>query len=134
MRGLREVNCMIGPVIAVIDEDQSFIDMAHALLSAAGYHVISWTDTYTAYEYVRQHPPEVIILDPAIGSRRVGGALLELLVRDAVTAQIPLILCSTDEPTIMDKDVELDSMYGFLLRKPITPDAILEAVSTLLKP
>jgi CheY-like chemotaxis protein len=124
---------MIGPVIAVVDEDQSFIDIVHTLLSTAGYRVIGWTDTHTAYEYICQYPPEVIILDPTVGSSRVGGALLELLLRDPVTAQIPLILCSRDEAEIIDKDVELNSMYGILLRKPVTPDTMLEAVNTILR-
>src|SRR5205814_5174977 len=87
--------------IAVIDDDAVFVELMHDLLGTGeGYHVVSNANWVQGYEFVKQHRPDLVILDLMMGREQTGWAVLELLREDPSTAHIPVILCSAAEPSL----------------------------------
>jgi DNA-binding response OmpR family regulator len=93
-----------GPVVLVIDDDESVRDLMQRSLSKDGYHVETAADGRTGLEMARHLKPVVITLDVMMPSMD-GWAVLTALKADAVTADIPVVML-----TIVD-----DRNMGFAL-------------------
>ena len=52
------------PTVAVINDDTAFLDLMHDLLEEeAGYNVLICREWDSAYEFVRDHQPDLVIQD-----------------------------------------------------------------------
>jgi|SRR5579859_2851896 len=90
--------------IAVIDDDAVFLDLMHDLLAnGEGYEVVSSSQWFQSYEFIRMADPDLVILDLMMGREQTGWGVLQLLQSDPVTAAIPVILCSAAEPALRQK-------------------------------
>ena len=82
------------PTILVV-EDSMLLRVANAsILTRAGYTVIAAEDGEEALHLVRQHRPDLVILDlmmPKLGGEQV----LEALRKDATTKSIPVIVLTS---------------------------------------
>lgn len=49
--------------ILVVDDSETNLILLQAVLEDAGYHVVLMDDSSKAMEYIRQHKPDLILLD-----------------------------------------------------------------------
>lgn len=85
--------------ISVVNDDTVFLDMMAAVLKERGWDVDVYREGDTAFEQLRDNPPDVIILDIRMEKPEAGWTVLELLTLDPRTASIPVVVCSA---AIMD--------------------------------
>ncbi len=120
--------------IAVIDDDAVFVDLMHDLLATGeGYHVVSNPNWVQSYEFIKEHRPDLVILDLMMGREQTGWAVLELLREDPSTAHIPVILCSAAEPSLRQHANRFEGI-GVVeaVSKPFDVDHLLGVIAKLL--
>jgi CheY-like chemotaxis protein len=115
--------------LVLINDDTAFLDLMYELLERIeGYEVRICKEGDRAYGFVKEHRPDLVLLDIRTGGEEVGWTLLELLTLDPETRPIPLIVCSAALHALQDHE-PLFGRYGVdVLPKPFDLDALLEKV------
>lgn len=111
--------------IMLVEDDASLRDLIHKTLETQGFHVIVTHDGDEAVMMADVVLPVAIILDihlPGIS----GWEVLEQLKANPVTESIPVIICTVDE------QVEERPGVAAFLRKPITPENIVNSVRQVI--
>jgi CheY-like chemotaxis protein len=117
------------PRIAVINDDVPFLGLMHDLLQAIeGYEVLICKEGDGAHAFVKQHRPDLVILDIRLGGEEVGWTILELLTLDPATRPIPVIVCSAAVQQLQAHEPLLRRYGVAVLPKPFDLDALLEQV------
>ncbi|HEX6675268.1 MAG TPA: response regulator [Actinomycetes bacterium] len=116
--------------IVVINDDTDFLTLMSDLLSEIeGYEVLVCREGNRAYQFVKEHRPDLIILDIRIEGQEAGWTILECLTLDPGTRPIPLIVCSAAIRNLREHQPMLDQ-YGIdVLPKPFDLDDLLEKVA-----
>ena len=116
--------------IVVINDDTDFLTLMSELLSEVeGYDVKVCREGNRAYKFVKEHLPDLVILDIRIEGQETGWTILECITLDPQTRPIPLIVCSAAIRDLQDHQPMLDK-YGIdVLPKPFDLDALLEKVA-----
>jgi len=104
--------------IAVIDDEQVFLDLLQELLSDEGYEPHVFPDGAAAYSRVRDLAPAAIILDMRMESPTAGWQLLERAWQDPALLSTPMILCSGDLPLPRERAADLREHACAHLAKP----------------
>lgn len=84
---------MVKRKILIADDDQDFIKLLFARLSASGYDVICAYDGMSVLDKVRNERPDLLILDWKMPSGK-GSAVLESLSEGIHEKSIPVIVLS----------------------------------------
>jgi len=119
------------PTVLIVDDDQVVSQQLVSLLRAAGYPSISTLDPVQGFMVAQRERPGLILLDinlPAGGGLR----LLERLSKTTTTQLIPIVVITASEDQALEGQVRSAGAAGFL-RKPITADPLLAAVTDALK-
>ena len=127
---------MTAPVIAVLDNDPSFLSLMHDLLTEEGYAPLLWhvSARLDPHALLRQVQPALVILDLWIEQRDDGWQLLKRLWGDAETTHIPAVIL-TGEPTTLPVRTELlHAMHCALVRKPFDLQDLLGTIAAMLGP
>jgi CheY-like chemotaxis protein len=112
-----------GPLVLVIDDDQSTYATLSATLSERGFRV-EWAGTGDAgLEAARQQRPRVIVLNINMPAK-AGWTVLARLKEDAETAPIPVVMVTSLESP--DSGMALGATD--YLVKPIQPGQLVKAV------
>ncbi len=119
--------------IAVINDDTLFLELMHDLLEEeGGYEVLICREWDNAHQYVKDHRPDLLLLDIRIGGEERGWTILNLLTLDPATRPIPVIVCSAAIQSL-DAHQALLSRFGIrALPKPFDLDVLLDAVAGTL--
>jgi CheY-like chemotaxis protein len=119
------------PLIAVVDDDQPFIDLVCDVLDDEGYATLCLYRSVGAYQAIKTQQPAAIILDMQMETPDAGLDVLTLLRRDPETADIPVILCSARTDLLADHAERLHGLRCIILEKPFALDELVELVTTL---
>ncbi|MEY4550535.1 MAG: hypothetical protein RL685_6730, partial [Pseudomonadota bacterium] len=118
-----------GPLVLVIDDDQSTYATLSATLSERGFRV-EWARTGDAgMEAARQQRPQVIVLNINMPAKE-GWSVLALLKEDADTSSIPVVMVTSLEET----DLGMTLGAADYLVKPIHPTQLVRTVRRWLTP
>jgi len=119
--------------IAVINDDTAFLDLMRELLEEEGnYEVLICREWDSAYQFVKQAQPDLVIQDIRIGGEEHGWTILNLLTLDPETAPIPTIVCSAAIQSLHEHQ-DLLTKYGIhTLPKPFDLQTLLDKVNNLL--
>jgi CheY-like chemotaxis protein len=121
------------PRIAVVDDDPVFLELMHDLLaSSAGYEVVNSARCAEAHELVRQHRPDLVILDLMMGRDQIGWSVLDALRDDPETRQLPVLVCSAAVPALMAHSAHLRDQAARAIVKPFDIDELLATVESML--
>ncbi len=123
---------MAQPVIAVIDDDRVMLDMIGTVLMDDGYTVLRWSEGKTAYERIREHRPNLVILDLRMEHPQAGWIIIHMLRLDAQTVDLPVIVCSADSEYMRTHQELLRQKGCDVLLKPFEVDTLLAKVAGLL--
>ena len=120
--------------LAVINDDTVFLDLMHELLQdEEGYEVLICREWENAYQFVKDHHPDLVILDIRIGGEERGWTILNLLTLDPATRPTPVIVCSAAIQSLHEHQEWLDRFGVRALPKPFDLDTLLETVARMLR-
>ena len=114
--------------VLVVEDDPALRDFHRVTLMMAGYHVVAVDDGLSALQLIDSGlVPAIVLLD--LGLPRVSGRdVLKELRAHAATRRIPILVVSGMDT----RDVDVQP-FDCVLRKPVTPDVVLDALSECLQ-
>jgi CheY-like chemotaxis protein len=116
------------PIILVIDDDRTAIDLIRDFLGEQAYQVMGITNPSMALRAAQKLKPNVIITDVLMPTLD-GWDVIAALRDDPVTASIPVIIHS-----VIDKRAQgAQAGAAAVLVKPVTKDALNGAVRNALR-
>jgi DNA-binding response OmpR family regulator len=118
--------------VAVIDNDQLFAETLTDLLSEEGYQVRTYQNTPTTTLEVRDHLPDLIILDLHYMLRSSSWKTLEHLRFDSHTSTIPIIVCSADVIAVREQADWLAELGVVVQEKPFIIEELLAKIERVL--
>jgi CheY-like chemotaxis protein len=119
--------------VAVINDDTDFLELMRELLETEeGYEVLICKEWDDAHAFVRDHEPDLIILDIRMGGEEAGWTILNLLTLDPATRPIPLIVCSAAIHSLHEHQALLDQFGITALPKPFDLDALLSIIEQVI--
>ncbi len=116
--------------IVVADDDPDILDLVLLRLELAGYHAVGAGDGTEAWALIREHEPELVVLDVQM-PRMDGFEVLRRLRAEPETQGIGVILLTA---SVEDRDVVRGLEFGAdeYLRKPFKPGELVARVEGLL--
>ena len=119
--------------VAIINDDTTFLELMRELLEVEeNYEVLICKEWDSAYQFVKERRPDVIIQDIRIGGEERGWTILNLLTLDPQTRPIPVVVCSAAIESLHQHQEWL-SRYGIrALPKPFDLDALLATIEEVL--
>ncbi len=114
--------------ILIVDDDVELVGLLSYALETAGYNVGTAFDGKEAVAKVREHKPDLVILDVNLPNQDGFGVLADL----RKFSQVPVIMLTvraTEEDEIQGLDLGADDY----LRKPFSPRALLARVRSHLR-
>lgn len=126
-------DAMTQPRIAVIDDDAAFLEMIDTMLTDAGYQTLLSSDGRTAYTLIRQHQPNLVILDLRMEHPQAGWIIMHMLRVDPQTAHIPVLMCSGDQEYFKKHAARFREYGCAMLLKPFSVDDLLTQVMLMLE-
>lgn len=123
---------MLRQRIAIINDDEIYMELMRDLLEEEGYKVRVWDRKENAYYLIKRERPQLIILDIRLHNRDEGWKLLEQVRLDPMTTQIPAIVCSADTQLLRWKRRQLRALDVEALEKPFRLEDLLRAVTRIL--
>jgi DNA-binding response OmpR family regulator len=119
-----------GERILVIDDDRTVLTYLTTLLGQKGYRVYTAQDALQGPMVARQAQPDLVVLDLAMPGGG-GPAVLDRLRLMPGMMQVPVLVYSGLGKDRVDELVGTDISF---LAKPGTPDEMLTAIRSLLRP
>jgi DNA-binding response OmpR family regulator len=123
---------MAAPVIVVVDDDPDFCQLIQDLLTEEGYQPVICASTDEAPATIRQHRPDLVILDLHVQRRGAGLRLLQQLRQEPATASILVLVVTADTPLLHQHGDWLQAHGVGMLSKPFDLDELLAQVRALL--
>ena len=112
-------------VILVVEDDPAMRELYRTALTAAGYAVFAVEDGLDALRYVESRRPAAMVLD--LGLPRLHGRDVQReMAAQGLTTHIPIVVVTAEPGPINEPD------FACVLRKPIEPDEVVEAVHRCL--
>lgn len=127
---------MTAPVIAVLDDDPSFLSLMHDLLTDEGYRTLRWYagEWTRAHALLKRLQPHLVILDLWMEERDDGWAFLKRLWGDAETTHIPTVIVTGEPESLPVQADVLHALHCQVVRKPFDLQDLLDAIAAALGP
>lgn len=120
--------------IAVVNDDTVFLELMAQLLEMEGYESTIIREGSSAYERIKNDPPDLVVLDIRLGKPEQGWMVCELLLLDPVTRSIPIIICSAAIDDLRARAEWLEEKGIGFIPKPFDLNDLVAAVETALEP
>lgn len=127
---------MTAPVIAVLDNDSSFLALMHDLLTDEGYRTLRWqaSEWARAHALLRRLQPHLVILDLWMEERDDGWAFLKRLWGDVETTHIPALIVTGEPESLPVQADVLHALHCQVVKKPFELQDLLAAIAAVLGP
>ena len=121
------------PLIAVIDDEESFLELMAAVLEEEGYRVVVGKVPEDSLTLIRQTHPALVVLDLNFRmSATQGMAILRAMRDDIALANIPVIVCSAATDQLTQHQDVFAALSAQPLDKPFDLTDLLTLVADLL--
>ncbi|HPI38962.1 MAG TPA: response regulator [Ignavibacteriaceae bacterium] len=119
-------------LIAVIDDDLDILDASSLVLKTNGFDVITANNPNDGYKIIKEHTPDLIILDVMMDEPDDGFFLAQKLRKENI--KIPIIMY-TSVSKALGVDYGTSDMVPVdeFVEKPISPEQLLQKINNLLK-
>ena len=122
---------MPGKTIVYVEDEPEMIDLVKLILSRKGYHVIGAEGGQQGLDIVREHLPDLVLLDLMMPDVE-GWDVYQQLRADAKTNKIPVIIVTAKAQDI-DKVLGLNiAKVDDYISKPFSPQALVDSVEKVL--
>ncbi len=115
--------------VLVVDDDQKLLNMLRRTLSYEGFQVLAATDGNAALTQVREHRPDVIVLDWMMPGLDGIGVMKQLRAAEDKT----LVLMLTARDAVEDRVEGLETGADDYLAKPFAPAELIARLHALLR-
>jgi DNA-binding response OmpR family regulator len=115
--------------ILIAEDDKAIIDVVKIILENEGYDVLTANQGQTVHEMIKQHTPDMVILDIWLFGED-GGHIAKEIKTGSSSKHIPLVLMSANNET--EKITKSVGADDFLL-KPFNIDDLLYIVRKYIK-
>ncbi len=119
------------PWVLVVDDNPANIDIIETRLASQGYRILIARDGEEALAQVREHKPDLILLDVMM-PKKDGFEVCRELKADRTLPFIPIILVTAKDDT-RDVIAGLDAGGDEYLTKPVDTAALLARVRSILR-
>ena len=113
--------------ILVIDDSELVLDITRDALEEAGYDVLTNSSWVEVNSTIREHRPDMILLDLMMPSIK-GESLCEILKKSSFGRDIPIIIFSTKEESEIKRLAEDAGAEGYIVKRMNKKD-IVESVN-----
>jgi CheY-like chemotaxis protein len=113
--------------IMIIDDEQSMLFLEKAILTAAGYEVISESDSKKAFTTAKEQIPDLILMDIVMPEIN-GIELAEKIKKDKIFSKTK-IFAVTGMPMLNDKNMK---NFEKIIVKPFHMDDLLRDIKKVL--
>ena len=116
--------------VLVVDDNEDNVQIMSAILLGRGFDVRIARDGKSALESIRQHVPDLILLDVMMPGMD-GMEVLDHVKADTRSARIPVIMVTAKA---QDRDLLAGYKYGadYYITKPFTSRQLLYAIELVL--
>lgn len=120
--------------ILVVDDDPEFVEITRTILEAHGYEVASAGNGELAMAEMRQHRPDLVLLDVMMSSMLDGLEVSHEMREDPDLKNVPVIMvsCIITSPHASlfptDEYIPIDGWIS----KPMDPDDLLKKIRRLV--
>ena len=84
--------------VTVVEDDVSHANLLRTELEESGFQVDVFENAESALEFIRDHQPDVLVLDLQLGKDRMTGwELIEIVKKDEVLKSIPILISSASD-------------------------------------
>lgn len=125
---------MPGPLIVVVDDQQTMRELLTDVLEEEGYRIVTCSSRAQAVECIQREQPDLVILDLWLETPNDGWDVCADLAHNPATAQIPIILCTATDAERRQPPEALQAASLAFLDKPFELTELLDAVETALAP
>jgi CheY-like chemotaxis protein len=122
------------PLIAVIDDDDPFLDLMAEALGGEGYRAVVGRVEEEAMALIRANDPDLVIIDVVMSHPDSGMRVLRALRDDPGYAHLPAIVCSAANAYLACHEGEIRALGALPLAKPFDIDDLLASVRSLIGP
>ncbi|MFO7168119.1 MAG: response regulator [Chloroflexota bacterium] len=122
------------PLIAIVDDDRPCVEMMDDLLSEEGYATIGCTAASEALDVIREHHPDLVIMDIGIRRSKQRHEMLDVLRCAPASSTPPLIVLSTENGELEGDETWLKSKPAVFIQKPFEISTLLTHVTQLIGP
>jgi len=121
------------PLIAVIDDEDSFLELMKDVLEEEGYRVVIGKVPDDAFTLIRESRPQLVVLDLNFRmSAMQGMAILTAMRDDTALVDIPVIVCSAAIDHLKQHGEEFVTLSAHPLNKPFDLTDLVTLVAELL--
>ncbi len=127
---------MTAPLIALLDNDPTFLAQMHTLLTVEGYRTLRCRprDVLSVHALVKRRQPALVILDRWWRRRGDGWEFLTDLWADPATMRIGVVLaCGQALPPSLQTQI-LRATRCHLVRNPLDRDELRHAMTAVIGP
>jgi DNA-binding response OmpR family regulator len=114
--------------IMVMNDTKEILELFHAILTEEGYEVFLGAFGANDLTEIQRIKPDFVILDYAVHKEELGWQLLQKMKMTTDTANIPVLICSTDMKLAEERQAYLISKGIDVLPKPFDIDELVAAV------
>ncbi|OGY52521.1 MAG: hypothetical protein A3J59_04250 [Candidatus Buchananbacteria bacterium RIFCSPHIGHO2_02_FULL_56_16] len=120
------------PVVLLIEDDKSLIEMYQVRFQEDGFTILLAEDGATGLELARTKHPDIILLDIML-PKMDGFAVLIELKKDNATKKIPvLMMTNLGQQADIDKGKQLGA-DDYIVKSSLTPSQVSEKIKAFLK-
>jgi CheY-like chemotaxis protein len=118
----------------VFNDTQEILQLFEQILAGEGYQVSLHSYDMLNLQVVQQIKPDLVISDhpPEVRKEKRGWQLVQALRMSRETAELPVIICTTDVKQAEESEGHLASKGMLVLSKPFDIDELLQAVEDLI--
>ncbi len=120
--------------VLLVDDDVAFLTATSLMLRDAGYNVITAEDGRSGLAAVREHKPDVVVIDVVMNRPDEGFALARAIRGDADLAGVKMLVLTAvgQRYEMLFEPDDLWLPVDKVLEKPITGDELAAEISAVL--
>jgi phosphate regulon transcriptional regulator PhoB len=117
--------------VLVIDDEKDIVSLLRYHLEKSGFQCLEGMDGTTALRLVREHHPDLLILDLMLPGMD-GLEICRILRQDAATARLPILMLTAKAEEV-DRVVGLEVGADDYVVKPFSPRELVARVRAILR-
>jgi len=121
------------PLIAVVDDDDPFLDLMDELLTTEGYRVVLGRVGHEALALIAEAKPDAVIVDIVMETHNAGEMMVRGMRNDALMARLPVLICSADHRYLHEHAAMYHEWGCTILTKPFDLSNLLAALAQKLE-
>lgn len=120
------------PLVAVVDDDRVYTEMIGDVLDSEGFDILSIPQASAAVETISRVQPVLALLDVRMDLADSGAEVLAALRENPATAELPVIVCSADQPFLRSHAEFFREHNASVVAKPFDLDDLINAIHQAL--